>query len=140
MYKHHIDDLVEAISTRIVPGRKVTSEYLKNSIRTEINNYFKDKIAVIWTKDDVLNVVNDILDDCESCDDIAKAFCLNPQKLTKEITKEDVINFFNEEKWKIILDGILDAHDADKGISWETTKYACIEDFMECIRDQIAGF
>lgn len=131
MHKHHIDELVEAISTNIVP-RKTTNEYLKDSIRSSLEGYFKDKIAVIWTNDDILKAVNDMLADCENNDDIARAFCLDPQKLEKEITKEDVTSFFDNEECKAVLDGILDAHEADKGISWETIQYSCIEYFKEC--------
>ena len=131
MHKHHIDDLVEAISAKIVPGRKVTREHLNNSIRTEIDNYFKDKIAVVWMVSDCLHAVKEILEDCETPDDVAMAFGLNPGKLTVPVTKEDVQNFFSTKACKTILNNILDNHEADRGVHWETIRYSCIEAFRD---------
>ena len=91
MYEHHIKDMATSL---VEAGLATDGE----QVQLVLAAYWVDKVAVVWTTEDVHSVQDDF-DDKEQ---------------TSSLT---------EEQAQIILQKAFDKHDASEGITWESLRY-----------------
>ncbi len=91
MYKHHI----EAMAQGLVEAGLATDQ---NQVQLVLARYWEDKVAVVWTTDDVHSIQNDFDED----------------EQISSLTEEQAIN---------VLQRAFDKHDANEGITWESLRF-----------------
>ena len=91
MHEHHIKDMASSL---VEAGLVTDGE----QVELVLSQYWADKVAVVWTTEDVHSVQDDFDDDKE----------------TSSLT---------EEQAQIILQKAFDKHDANEGITWEDLRY-----------------
>jgi len=95
MYNHHIDDMVDAITESIdnnidaISNGFINKKVLRKTVRKALQDYWDDKIALVWNTKDVIDVA---------------------------IKNGRLIN---EEQAKEVLGSVLDNHDANVGVNWD---------------------
>lgn len=95
MYKHHISAMVEELTAAGALSNRTTAE-------TILTAYWQDKIALVWTTDDVRAALTGDMDfDHEDKDE-------NWQDC---ITEDQAIG---------VLQSVLSHHDCSYGVTWET--------------------
>lgn len=92
MYDHHIKDMAELVVSKLFPNSP-TKEILTKTVEEILQEYWKDKIADVWTIEDVRSVGED-----------------EDTPLTDEEAGE-------------VLRLLLDNHDASVGINWDSIRY-----------------
>ena len=91
MYDHHIQEM--AVS--LVEAGVATD---KQQVESVLSQYWADKVAVVWTTDDVHSIQDDFDEDvCSSS--------------------------LSEEQAESILHKTFDKHDANVGITWESLRF-----------------
>lgn len=91
MYEHHIKEMATIVAKKLVEIEGWGDVGLwTETFQDALSKYWEDKIAEVWSVDDVV--------------DMAVAIDLE----------------INDEEAKKILHTILDKHDANVGISWDT--------------------
>uniref|UniRef100_A0A6M3L954 Uncharacterized protein n=1 Tax=viral metagenome TaxID=1070528 RepID=A0A6M3L954_9ZZZZ len=100
MYEHHIDEMTKAIMKRAINTFVLNSNpEIDQHIREALFSYWHDKIAIVWTVEDVQEYARE-----NHADGI---------KLTDDQARE-------------ILNDVFDNTSAEYGISWETIdSYIC---------------
>jgi len=103
MYKHHIDSMINNVVIGLMKRFHYldvpnTRECVDKIVRQSIEKEWKDKIAIIWDVEDVQGRAKE---------------CYN-----KKISHKNA---------KIILDDILDHHDAENGVTWITIDWGIEE-------------
>ena len=91
MYEHHIRDM----ATGLVEAGLTTDQ---KQVELVLSQYWADKVAVVWTNDDVHSVQDDFDEDVGS-------------------------SSLSNEQAQNILQKAFDKHDASEGITWESLRY-----------------
>lgn len=91
MYEHHIQNMASSL----VEAGLATDQ---KQVELVLSRYWEDKVAVVWTNDDVHSVQNDF-DEMEQ---------------TSSLSEEQAIS---------VLQKALDKHDANEGITWESLRF-----------------
>lgn len=91
MYEHHIKDM----ATSLVEAGLATDQ---KKVELVLQKYWEDKVAVLWTTDDVHSVQDDF-------------------------DKDEQTSSLTEERAQSILQRAFDKHDASVGITWESLRF-----------------
>lgn len=91
MYEHHIKDMASSL---VEAGLATDGQ----QVELILSQYWADKVAVVWTTDDVHSVQDDFDEDTGS----------------SSLPEEQAIN---------VLQEAFNSHDADNGITWESLRY-----------------
>jgi len=91
MDDHHIQNMASSL----IEAELATDQ---NQVEQALAQYWADKVAVVWTTDDVHSLQDDFDDD----------------EQTSSLTEEQAQN---------VLQKALDKHDANDGITWESLRY-----------------
>ena len=91
MYEHHIKDMATSL---VEAGLAINCQ----QVELVLAAYWADKVAVVWTTEDVHAVQEDFDED----------------KKTSSLSEEQAQN---------ILQKAFDKHDAEQGITWESLRY-----------------
>jgi hypothetical protein len=91
MYEHHIREM----ATSLVEAGLATDQ---KQVELVLSRYWEDKVAVVWTNDDVHSVQDDFDEDEQT-------------------------SSLSEEQAQSILQRAFDKHDANVGITWESLRF-----------------
>ncbi len=91
MDHHHIQDMASSL----VEEGLATDQKL---VELVLSRYWEDKVAVVWTTDDVHSIQDDFDEDIFS-------------------------SSLSEEQAQTVLQKALENHDTDVGITWESLRY-----------------
>lgn len=98
MYQHHIHEMAASLVEAGLVQDIQAAEFV-------LSAYWKDKIAVVWTTDDVHGIQEDF----------------NEDKQTSSLS---------DEQAQEILLSVFDNHDCNNGITWESLRY-CSQELLE---------
>ena len=90
MYDHHIQEMASSL---VEAGLATDGQ----QVELVLSQYWADKVAVVWSIDDVHAVQEDF--------------------------DEEQTSSLTEEQAQIILQRAFDKHDASEGITWESLRY-----------------
>ncbi|PSB31377.1 hypothetical protein [Chlorogloea sp. CCALA 695] len=91
MYDHHIKDM----ATSLVEAGLATD---REQVELVLSQYWADKVAVVWTTEDVHSVQDDF-------------------------DENEQTSSLSEEQAQSVLQKAFDKHDASEGITWESLRY-----------------
>ena len=91
MYEHHIENMASSL---VEAGLATDCQ----QVELALAQYWADKVAVVWTNDDVHSIQDDFDDD----------------EQTSSLTEEQTIN---------VLQKAFDKHDPEQGITWESLRF-----------------
>ncbi len=91
MYKHHIQEMASSL----VKAGLTTDQ---KQVELVLSQYWADKVAVVWSTDDVHSIQDDFDED----------------NLTSSLS---------EKQAQSVLQKALEKHDAEQGITWESLRY-----------------
>lgn len=91
MYEHHIQNMASSL----VEAGLATDQ---KQVELVLSRYWEDKVAVVWTNDDVHSIQDDF--------------------------DEDIfLSSLSEEQAQTVLQKALDNHDTDVGITWKSLRF-----------------
>ena len=115
MYESEINEIVAKIESKLVDTKyQIPSSDYMDIIKSGIQEFFKDKVAFVWTASDVI--------------DCAKRMVLADLK-DDTLDEEDIVIEFSEDDAMSILQNVHDDHDANYGVTWDTLEQAIIFHF-----------
>lgn len=113
MHYYHIDQMVAAlIDARLIPENK------QAKAKAVLSSCWKKKIAITWGVEDIQSVVFDLQQATEDSDDDSE---VNPCKNFDKRFNQDE-SLVSEDEAESILQNILEHHDSELGVSWNTVR------------------
>ena len=103
MYDYELEQMAKALEQKGLLIPVLEPEQAVQTVKEEMKKYWEDKVAIIWSIDDVLSIAHPAKWDADG----------NEIPVEEWMTREDAIG---------VLGNILDDHDATLGITWDTVE------------------
>jgi hypothetical protein len=101
MYDYELEQMAKALEQKGLLIPVLEPEQAVQTVKEEMKKYWEDKIAVVWTTEDVLSIAHPAKWDTDG----------NEIPAEEWLTQEDAVGVLNK---------VLDDHDATLGITWDT--------------------